>query len=55
VSVAFLDKDCPPATVYAAYNNLAAEDVRISHMIGFPHGIRTDVFRQLEKWRKDLR
>ena len=55
VSVAFLDRDCPPATVYAAYNNLAAEDVRISHMIGFPHGIRADVLQQLEKWRKDLR
>ena len=48
--VGFSDTTCPPAAVYAAYNNLSSSDKAIINGIGMTHLVRTEYYQMLADW-----
>ena len=53
VAVGFSDVSCPPAGVYATYNELKVKDRGIIHGIGMSHSCYGWVYDALDKWLEE--
>ena len=52
VAVGFADTTCPPCAVYAAYNEIKAEDKGIVHGFGMSHSCFDWIYAELDSWRR---
>lgn len=50
VVVGFSDITCPPACVYAAFNQIKSNDKKILHGIGMNHSCQSAFYKDGEKW-----
>ncbi len=50
VAVGFSDTTCPPASIYAAYNEIRVKDKGIVHGLGMTHACFDSFYRELGAW-----